>query len=348
MKVTKAIIAAVAAKFNMTSEQASACLNGEGIYRGAHNLDLQDFSSAKVQSVTGLDDDKLTFETFSDRGSLKKGTPACLLIAPSDIGYSPIPGEHLLVWMPDDDKENGGEYVPAVMKEFSGRTKVVAISHLEEEPVEDTVALSYVLLPVQFMTAAGPVSQSMYQLAFSSGYDQEALDAMATTLVDAELTINDLYEYLVTPMEELEGTKFHKRLARKMKLAGHDILKYLATGDLIAVKAGKEAEVPKAKTTPKTTGTKPAAKAPAKAAPKPTEAEPETTAKERFDSYVDAVKGTELKNLYAGVCKIGKVKEDDMETSSKLIKAHIKDLVKSDARINALIKADMYEDTADA
>lgn len=324
MRVTKALTAAVATTYNISAEMATNFLSSAGVCRSAECLDMLDFANYRMEKVSTVADSKLEYITLVNQGKLPRGTRPALTLNLADLAYTPLVGEHVIAWY-EKDKEF---YSGLVQDTKRGFVSVGAV--YEDEKWEDQFKNENVWVPIHHLTTAGTVTISTFNHFFSTflvtdvagmqhPVTKKVLDTMATSLAASGVTFTDLFNYLLADTEDVESTKFFKRHVKKYNSFNSCTFTQLVTGELVAADVIEPEAKPATESKPKLTGF--------------------DASKAAFDRYVDELKGSSLKNFYTTVCKMAHVKEDDKETVSKSVKAHIQALANSESKINKLMSA---------
>lgn len=320
MKATKVLARTVSHAFaqtNISPELAFALLNGPGVYRGAHNLDAKDFESYRVDQVTGHDDDVLTYTTVSKEGKALDRSKASLLVSAEIAKYEPYPGEYALVKGVDAESEDDAvAFFPVIVNALHHETGFTCAGLYEGEPWADDFEAINVMIPTTYIGQAGLLSRHQFEHCFNipgaTNVSVDELGMVDARLAESGLTFRDLIDYMLTPTTvDASQLKFAKKVMKKHKVTDeHDILHFMKTGDLVLRQALVE--------------------------------EQEASQLEQFAEDVAGMGGAKLKELYATVCKLARVKEDARQTAASKVKAHIIQLV-TEARLKNLIKAGAYE-----
>lgn len=327
MKATKVLARMVSQEFaatNLTPDTAFALLQEAGVYRGAHALDQKDFSQFQVQQVTGHVDDALTYEFVAKQGVKLPKDKVALLVSAGVVGYKPIPGEHAFVKALDDNDEPT-LYPVIVMAEHATELNCAGI--YDGEPWSADFAINDVLIPTAYIGKAGLLSvqtfKHYFQIDGATHINIEDLGMVDARLAESNLTYRDMFEYMIVDEDEFDATKFYRKLMKKHKVTrDHDLMHFLKTGEYV--------ERAPAKTS-------------AKPLPQKAQADNGLTA---FGEHVMQLRGKQLQDLYAAVCRVGRVKEADRQTTAAKVKAHILEVV-TEARLDKLITAGAYEAPAE-
>lgn len=325
MKATKILARAVSSAFaqtNISPEVAFNLLSGPGVFRGAHNLDATDFTRYRVDRVTGHADDNVLYETVASEGAKLAKDRVSLLVSAGAVNYSPAIGAFAIASGWDEDTETEAFY-PVIVQSNSHAEGITCAGLFEGAPWSADFDPTDLLIPAAYMGAAGLLSRQAFETYFqiegATNISMDDLPMVDARLAEGGLTYADLFEYVTTPPDEdnsYEATKFFKKLMKKHKVGQqHDLFKFLMTGDYV-----------------ENTLTKPEVE---------DETVEETAPLALFAEHVGLLRGKQLQDLYAAVCKVARVKEADRQTTGAKIKSHIIDTV-TEARLANLIKAGAY------
>lgn len=320
MKVKdQAIVAAALAAYGVDANTVKAAdpdHDGQGIYRGAHCLAAFDFSNFRVDMVAGVSEGKPLYETVAQHGKLPKGTKPTLMLVAGDFDYTPLSGEHLIVY-----RENVDDFVPAVMQGVVKGTFLVA-GTVEKRDWQLQVDPTCVLVPIRLVTPAGLVTVSAAAHMLPD-MDNDRIQELAAALADKGLTFNDLYKARTVAPEAFATTKLAKKFKSIGLTAEHNVVESVLSGAPVALKAHKKAQ-PKAKVTEEKATVTPLA-----------------TRLNTFLIDFEGLKGAAFRDLYNALCDVAKVPADGRQTKRADMIAHAKEIA-NDRRVGSLVKAGHY------
>ena len=304
---------------------------GEGVFRGAHNLQAQDFDNFRLDHATGAEEDKVLFDNVAKAGSLPKGTKPVLMLAAGDFDYTPIQGEHMIVYrVPTED------FAPAVMQGMLGGEALVA-GQVDGKGWQLQLHPSCLVVPIRLVTDAGLVTISAADHCLP-GLDDDQIVALAEQLAAKGLTFNDLYLAKQVPADQYELTKFYKKLGKKLGLGvTHDLVASLVAGEPVDLPKARPAPkaAPKAKPAAKEEAKPAAKKTPAKTKPAKEEAKPAAKEVDLIPTLT-AMKGAAFNRLYTAICDFAKVATEDRKSKRAEMIAHAETL--NSAKLLAALK----------